>query len=900
MSCRCITGVVVKEGTTDPQPGLRVELTTGKGRSKVRLAETRTDAHGRFSFSLERLNDKGSWTGVFQLAVFAKTLPLIATGDVRFSARRDARNLVVCVEWPARCAAPEVALIAATDGVHGQATHVDGTHLAGLHAALFKVEFSGVTQVGTTQTTEDDGSFAFGSISAGDYYVVLKKPVDGDPTHDVPIATSKVKYGHTSGAHRFAISVCEDGHRGPSEFARITKELAHEIDPTDTAPPYEAMIAGLLALDVRQALYLAGKTDWTLDLVVTRALAEKIADEMNGTSPTIPVSPEGIYGLLRQGFPKTTLGILTRAPSAVGRAVTLSRKANIIAHTFALDTFRDGLKEALGRALADPDSLDSLGAILATSYALSLPSGLDPSQVEAFCRLYAGYTGTDEAFWADVADLGEFSDPDDVDEARRLVVLGTIAVGSAACVSAILDAAAGGLGVQAASVTAGWDATTWATVATAVSTAGDMPSGLDEADPIADLARILRENAHLAFPSEALTAAMLGAAGGELGVDGVLALSANAGLDLRTKRLHAGSFTSTNPSDAAVVATELNALRTAQRLCRVAPRVDAGAAMQRLNHAGISSARDVMRRGSSRFIATYTASDASLQDEAVEIVAKARSQHGMAVAFFGQAAPTLGLASLGFVGTDEITVTDDDVPGWSSLFTSPTGTRCGWCQSVHGPSAYLVDLLHWLAAKTDPTLATTDTVLTKLSARRPDITQIPLTCENAERVLPYIDLTLECLEAAVSGGIGTNVYSSESETPELLAAPQYTNTAAYDTLAADTSSFALPFHQPLAEARPFLAHLGIERTDLMRAYQASGTPTNVDIAFECTGIFTAKEKAAAHLQAGAKRVLISAPGENSDLTVVYGVNHQKLIYRFQGRDFRLTDVSGEVIKKILI
>jgi glyceraldehyde 3-phosphate dehydrogenase len=50
----------------------------------------------------------------------------------------------------------------------------------------------------------------------------------------------------------------------------------------------------------------------------------------------------------------------------------------------------------------------------------------------------------------------------------------------------------------------------------------------------------------------------------------------------------------------------------------------------------------------------------------------------------------------------------------------------------------------------------------------------------------------------------------------------------------------------------------------------------VDIAFECTGIFTAKEKAALHLQAGAKRVLISAPGENSDLTVVYGVNHQKL------------------------
>jgi glyceraldehyde 3-phosphate dehydrogenase len=50
----------------------------------------------------------------------------------------------------------------------------------------------------------------------------------------------------------------------------------------------------------------------------------------------------------------------------------------------------------------------------------------------------------------------------------------------------------------------------------------------------------------------------------------------------------------------------------------------------------------------------------------------------------------------------------------------------------------------------------------------------------------------------------------------------------------------------------------------------------VDIALECTGIFTSRETAAAHLAAGAKRVLISAPADNVDLTVVYGVNHQKL------------------------
>src|SRR5690606_25174702 len=50
----------------------------------------------------------------------------------------------------------------------------------------------------------------------------------------------------------------------------------------------------------------------------------------------------------------------------------------------------------------------------------------------------------------------------------------------------------------------------------------------------------------------------------------------------------------------------------------------------------------------------------------------------------------------------------------------------------------------------------------------------------------------------------------------------------------------------------------------------------VAIALESTGIFTSKEKASARVAAGAKRVLISAPGENSVLPVVYGVNHGKL------------------------
>src|ERR1700743_116258 len=50
----------------------------------------------------------------------------------------------------------------------------------------------------------------------------------------------------------------------------------------------------------------------------------------------------------------------------------------------------------------------------------------------------------------------------------------------------------------------------------------------------------------------------------------------------------------------------------------------------------------------------------------------------------------------------------------------------------------------------------------------------------------------------------------------------------------------------------------------------------VDIALECTGLFTKRDKAAAHLEAGAKRVLVSAPCDGADKTIVFGVNHETL------------------------
>ena len=73
-----------------------------------------------------------------------------------------------------------------------------------------------------------------------------------------------------------------------------------------------------------------------------------------------------------------------------------------------------------------------------------------------------------------------------------------------------------------------------------------------------------------------------------------------------------------------------------------------------------------------------------------------------------------------------------------------------------------------------------------------------------------------------------------------------------------------------------VGHGPIRVTALRDPAELPHAALGVEIVLECSGVFTSKAKASAHLKAGAKRVLVSAPADEADLTVVYGVNHDKL------------------------
>jgi Neuraminidase-like domain/Salmonella virulence plasmid 28.1kDa A protein len=165
-------------------------------------------------------------------------------------------------------------------------------------------------------------------------------------------------------------------------------------------------------------------------------------------------------------------------------------------------------------------------------------------------------------------------------------------------------------------------------------------------------------------------------------------------------------------------------------------------------------------------------------------------------------------------------------PTLEQLFGSMDFCSCDECRSVLSPAAYLVDILQFI--DTAPPTADKKNPQDVLFSRRPDIQHLPLTCENTNTALPYIDIVNETLEYYITNTAqalslkdfaGHDTGSTATE--DLMASPQYVIDTAYDTLRGQFFPPPLPFNQPLENLRLYFDKFDVQLPDAMERLRKS-------------------------------------------------------------------------------
>jgi Neuraminidase-like domain len=277
---------------------------------------------------------------------------------------------------------------------------------------------------------------------------------------------------------------------------------------------------------------------------------------------------------------------------------------------------------------------------------------------------------------------------------------------------------------------------------------------------------------------------------------------------------------------------------------------------------GFTSAREIAQLPEDTFVTRYGALFPS-REEATLVHRKSQQVAQTTFSIFATAkqldtaVPLLGVSPTGARAAERDTAKANVIkqyPSLETLFGSLDFCACEDCQSVLSPAAYFVDLLqfidppatHWSGFleqwKTDhaqlpypfsdqasldqwrkdnpgkPDTAAAKTPYEVLTARRPDLPNIGLTCENTNTAMPYIDIATEILEYFVAhDALQADAAhdTGKAATEDLLAEPQNVLPAAYDKLKAAAFPLGLPFDPWTDATRALLQRFGTSRAELL-------------------------------------------------------------------------------------
>jgi hypothetical protein len=191
------------------------------------------------------------------------------------------------------------------------------------------------------------------------------------------------------------------------------------------------------------------------------------------------------------------------------------------------------------------------------------------------------------------------------------------------------------------------------------------------------------------------------------------------------------------------------------------------------------------------------------------------------------------------------------MPGFAELFQSQDYCRCSECQSIIGAAAYFVDLMTFVDENVtryvfDTTAKAKDQL--NLFVRRPDLWTVPLTCDNTNTLIPYLDIINPVLEnyIATSRGMTASALGDRTKVEDAVYRVALTSSAA---------SFAQPFTLPLTTLDTYLQHFSVTRAQIARAL--GGNPDVV-------------AKGALKLSDAAYKLLATANTDLAFLKTLYG------------------------------
>jgi Glycosyl hydrolases family 18/Salmonella virulence plasmid 28.1kDa A protein len=713
-----------------------------------------------------------------------------------------------------------------------------GLPAAGILVRAYNLGFAGADTKVAEGKTDDQGDY---SLMYNPGAGPLNLEIRTLDTQGKEITLSAPKFNAASSERLDLVAPSANVQPLTPEFQRLSTDLGKQIGG---------------GANLGQAQETSGRQDLTLLFENTGWDARLIALASNAANLIHPtgLGHDVLYALLRAGLPSDPQKLCLVSPTAVQKALNKANQSGIIslsdpqisAATAAFTAFASKTRLTLTANGSNSTFGDFLTA-----------SGLSADKQNAFAHLYFTPGSITDGFWRKAAALGI---PAATLDALKLQGKLSYLTFNCAGLSQKLQQDIGSLNNLSQLPEKDFHTNTaWKNYLNALAGSTD-PHALDKLIPpaypgkttadrleayAADLARKVR----LSFPTQVV---------GRMIESGTLPVSGNkspqvaaflknaASLGFQLGRTPLNSFIKQNRAKvfqgiaAGDIAPTTQNVKTLHRLYQITPTSES---LQTSLKLGFTSAHDVASFAHEDFL-KYFGSQFPSPAEAELVYRKAQQVSSVVLNSFTIAKQldstpaTQAVSPPSAVREAAKAAIIEQFPTLESLFGSLDFCACEDCQSVLSPAAYLVDLLRFL----DPPDVQWNAFLNQwktehngknyidqyqkpydaLVSRRPDLPHLPLTCENTETVLPYIDVVNEISEYYIANGaLDSNAAydTGEALSVDLLAEPANILPQAYSILVNARYPQKLPFDLWIETVRHFLGYSRKPLTQVLEIFQ---------------------------------------------------------------------------------